>query len=80
MRDRNPRAAERVGRTILNAVERLEDHPLLGKPGRSPGTRELDIGAYPYLVVYSVERDPDPIVVILRVLLGAMLWPRPARA
>lgn len=32
------------------------------------------------LVVYSVERDPDPIVVILRVLHGAMLWPRPERA
>lgn len=80
LRERNPQAAERVGRVILNAVERLEDHPLLGKPGRSSGTRELGIGTYPYLVVYSVEDDHDPTVVILRVLHGAMLWPRPERA
>ena len=63
----NPAAAERVGRRILDAVEMLADHPYLGKPGRSPDTRELGVPRFPYLVVYGVKRDP---------LHGAMLWPR----
>lgn len=76
---RNPAAAARVGRRILDTVEMLNDHPYLGKPGRSPDTRELGIASFPYLVVYSVE--PAEIgseiaqVAILRVLHGAMLWP-----
>jgi len=80
LNDKNPTAAARVGRTILNAIERLENFPLLGKPGRSPDTRELGIAKFPYLVVYSVEPatiTSDPVrVAILRVLHGAMLWPR----
>lgn len=80
LHDKNPTAAARVGRTILNAIEQLENSPLLGKPGRSPDTRELGIPRFPYLVVYSVEpatitSDPARIA-ILRVLHGAMLWPR----
>ena len=76
---RNPDAAARVGRRILDAVEHLADHPYMGRPGRSADTRELMITSFPYLVVYSVapqvvSSDP-PQVVILRVLHGAMLWP-----
>jgi plasmid stabilization system protein ParE len=41
---RNPTAAARVGRRILDTVEILNDHPYLGKPGRSPDTRELGRG------------------------------------
>jgi toxin ParE1/3/4 len=37
----NPAAASGVGRRILDAVARLDDFPLRGRPGRSPGTREL---------------------------------------
>jgi toxin ParE1/3/4 len=70
----NPAAASRVGRRILGAVRQLEDFPLRGRPGRSPGTRELVISRLPYLVVYSVAADPRTVV-ILRVLHGAMLWP-----
>ena len=36
----DPAAASRVGQRILDAVQHLEDFPLLGRPGRSPGTRE----------------------------------------
>jgi toxin ParE1/3/4 len=71
----NPAAASRVGRRILDAVERLDDFPLQGRLGRSPDTRELVITGLPYLVVYSVESTPPRSVVILRVLHGAMLWP-----
>ena len=77
----NPAAAARVGRQILGSVEHLAEHPYLGKPGRSPDTRELGVPRFPYLVVYSVTpgataSDP-PQIYILRVLHGAMLWPRP---
>jgi toxin ParE1/3/4 len=72
--------AGKVGRHILDCVEGLVDHPFRGKPGRSPNTRELVITIYPYLIVYSVEPDNDAdqqkTVNILRVLHGAMRWPR----
>jgi plasmid stabilization system protein ParE len=38
---RNPMAAARVGRRILDTVEMLDDHPYPGKPAHSPDTREL---------------------------------------
>ena len=41
--EHNPAAASRVGRRILDAVKRLDDFPLQGRPGRSPDTRELVI-------------------------------------
>jgi toxin ParE1/3/4 len=80
LKAKNPAAAARVGRHILDDVERLPQFPYLGKPGRSPDTRELGVGRYPYLIVYSVEHDTavskqPQTIVILRVLHGAMLWP-----
>lgn len=77
---RNPAAAARVGQRILDAIKNLSAHPYLGKPGRSPDTRELVVTKLPYLIVYSVEHDEvasekPQAVVILRVLHGAMLWP-----
>lgn len=71
----NPAAATRVGQRILDAVQQLDDFPLRGRPGRSPGTRELVISRLPYVVVYSAEAADPPAVVILRVLHGAMRWP-----
>jgi addiction module RelE/StbE family toxin len=71
----NPAAAARVGRRILDAIERLDEFPTRGRPGRSPGTRELVISGLPYLAVYSVDSADPRTVVILRVLHGAMLWP-----
>ena len=75
IRANNPAAAARVGRRLLDAVEQLEDFPLRGRPGRSPGTRELVISGLPYLVVYSADPTAPRTVVVLRVLHGAMLWP-----
>lgn len=71
----NPSAASTVGRKILAAVEQLDDFPFLGRPGRSPDTRELVISGLPYLAVYSIESARPQTVVIVRVLHGAMLWP-----
>ena len=77
--ERNPTAAIRVGRRILDAAELLADHPSLGKPGRSPDTRELGVPGFRYLMVYGVEpgamASDASQVAILRVLHGAMMWP-----
>jgi plasmid stabilization system protein ParE len=82
LNERNPAAATRVGRQILDSVEQLAEHPYLGKQGRSPATRELGIPRFPYLIVYSVTpgvaTSEPPRIAILRVLNGAKLWPRPA--
>lgn len=75
IREHNPEAAARVGRQILDAVEQLNVFPLQGRPGRSPGTRELVITGFPYLVVYSVDSADPGRVAVLRVPHGAMLWP-----
>jgi plasmid stabilization system protein ParE len=76
----NRGAASAVGRKILAAVEQLDDFSFLGRPGRSPDTRELVIASLPYLAVYCIESAPPRSVVILRVLHGAMLWPPDAGA
>ncbi len=52
--ERNPTAAIRVGRRILDAAELLADHPSLGKPGRSPDTREL-AHIYHKTIIFSNE-------------------------
>jgi toxin ParE1/3/4 len=80
LKARNPAAAARVGRRILDDAEQLANFPYLGKPGRSPDTRELVVTSFPYLIVYAVEHDAaaseqPQAVVILRVLHGAMRWP-----
>ncbi len=80
LKARNPAAAARVGRRILDDVEQLANFPYLGRPGRAPDTRELVVSRFPYIIVYSVEHD-DAVseqpqsVVILRVLHDAMQWP-----
>ena len=71
----NPPAAARVGRRILDAVEQLDQFPLRGRAGRSPGTRELVIAGLAYLVVYSADSVDPRSVAVLRVLHGAMPWP-----
>lgn len=62
--DNNPQAAAALVETVLASVERLADHPALGRAGRVPGTRELVIHGFPYLVPYRVKHDA---VEVLRV-------------
>jgi toxin ParE1/3/4 len=69
----NPSAAARIVRTIAAAVDRLADHPAIGRPGRVIGTRELVVPNTPYIVPYRVRGDS---VEILRVFHGARKWPK----
>ena len=68
----SPRAAARQLDRVEAATDRLADHPLSGREGRTPGTRELVVPATPFIVVYAV-RGED--LAVLRVLHGAQAWP-----
>jgi len=64
----NPKAAEKVYRTIMTTASRLRDFPEMGHAGRVPGTREFSVPSLPYLIVYRGEVDG---VTILAVFHGA---------
>jgi toxin ParE1/3/4 len=69
----NPAAARRVALHIIHNVEvLLPANPMMGRPGRVPGTRELVIPRTPFIVPYRLQGD---IIHILRVFHGARRWP-----
>lgn len=66
-------AAARVVLEIIDQTEtQLTRQIALGRPGRVLGTRELVIGALPYIIPYRV-RETD--IEILRVLHTSRRWP-----
>ncbi len=69
----NPAAAIDTIFEIVSHVAMLAEHPGIGRPGRVEGTRELVIAGLPYVVPYLHQGDT---VTVLRVLHGAMKWPR----
>jgi toxin ParE1/3/4 len=72
--ERDVEAALRLYQTIRSAVERLADHPQLGRAGRVADTRELVVSGTSYLVAYLIDVRLDAVI-ILRVLHGAQRWP-----
>jgi addiction module RelE/StbE family toxin len=68
----NPLAAIRMDELFTDAAGRPAAHPLLGKSGLIPGTREL-IPHESYRLVYEVQGDA---VWILALVHTARLWPR----
>ncbi|MDR3701039.1 MAG: type II toxin-antitoxin system RelE/ParE family toxin [Candidatus Sulfopaludibacter sp.] len=69
----NPSAARPLVEQIEEGVARLSQHPLMGRVGRVPETRELVMAGTPFVVVYRVEAK---MLVVLTVLHGARRWPR----
>jgi len=68
----NITAAIDQGDRIADHVNKLLDHPKLGRPGRKKGTRELVINRTPFIAVYQIAGNS---IQILRVLHGAQKWP-----
>ena len=68
----NPSAAPRVIERIRTAVERLQEFPFLGRPGRVEGTRELVIPGTPYIAPYRVVGEAVQIITVMH---GAQRWP-----
>lgn len=71
----NPLAAVRMDELFAEAASRLAEHPLLGKTGLIPGTREL-IPHESYRLIYEVQ---DNTVWILALVHTARVWP-PSRS
>ncbi|BEP51466.1 type II toxin-antitoxin system RelE/ParE family toxin [Variovorax paradoxus] len=67
----NPLAAIRMDEAFSAAVSRLAEHPLLGRAGQIPGTREL-IPHESYRLVYEVRADT---IWILTLVHTARQWP-----
>ena len=70
--DRNLKTANRVARTIYDAIQSLRTLPHRGRAGRIENTRELVLPRLPYVVVYRVYEDR---VLILNIVHGARRWP-----
>lgn len=65
-------AARQLIKRIFSAVEMLARHPLSGRKGRVPDTRELVIPQTPYIVPHRIRGD---VIQILAVMHGAQRWP-----
>jgi len=55
--EENGTAAAEMFVYVKTKVDELGDFPSMGRPGRVPGTRELVIDQYPYVVPYRVVGD-----------------------
>jgi plasmid stabilization system protein ParE len=62
--ERNPAAALRVRTAILRSLERLVAFPESGRRQSVDRVRKLVVGAYPYLVYYTVDALAGEIVVL----------------
>ena len=67
-----PRAAKQVVRKIFSAAKTIALHPNIGRPGRTPNTREFIVTGTPFIVPYRVQKGA---LEVLRVLHGAMEGP-----
>lgn len=67
-----PAQARRAAMAIYDAADALKNAPLLGRAGRKPGTRELAIAGFPFLIIY---RARNQAVQVVRVLHGSQQWP-----
>ena len=67
----NPPAAVKMDELFAAAASSLAEHPLLGRTGQIPGTREL-IPHESYRMVYEVQRDA---LWILALVHTGRMWP-----
>jgi toxin ParE1/3/4 len=61
-----------VAKRILKAVDLLQSHPEMGRPGRVAGTRELVLPGSPYLIPYRVRRERLELIAVFH---GRQKWP-----
>jgi toxin ParE1/3/4 len=68
----NPAAARRVISHLREQARLLPEHPEIGRPGRLPGTRELVVVRFPYILAY---RECGADIEILLVVHTSRRWP-----
>lgn len=69
----SPKSAAAFVAHLMESAEMLGAHPQMGRPGRVPGTRELVVTRFPYILPYRVREQS---VEILRVFHTARKWPQ----
>lgn len=69
----NPQAAAALVSQADESTRLLARHPDMGRPGRVPGTRELVLPHFSYIIPYRVREQR---VEILRVLHTSRKWPQ----
>lgn len=69
----NPKAANRIAGTLLEAVECLAELANLGRPGRIAGTRELVVPGSAYVIVYRLRTDRVEVIAVFHV---RQKWPK----
>ena len=67
----HPSAAARMDELFSDAASRLARHPMLGRPGKIPGAREL-IPHESYRLVYEIDGET---VWVLALVHTARQWP-----
>jgi toxin ParE1/3/4 len=61
-----------VASRILEAVDLIQNHPEIGRPGRVVGTRELVVPQTPYVIPYRVRRERLELIAVFH---GRQRWP-----
>lgn len=69
----NPQAAAALVSQADESTRLLSRHPNVGRPGRVPGTRELVLPHFPYIIPYRVREQR---VEILRMFHASRKWPQ----
>jgi toxin ParE1/3/4 len=54
------------------AVDLLQTHPEIGRPGRQIGTHELVVPDSPYIIPYGVRRERLELIAVFH---GRQKWP-----
>jgi len=68
----NPQAAAALVLEADESTRLLTRHPDMGRPGRVPGTRELVLPHFPFIIPYRVKAQR---IEILRVFHASRKWP-----
>ena len=66
----NPRVAQEFVFEVYRLVNLLVAQPAMGRPGRVPGTRELVLQPYPFLIPYRVNGEEIHILRVFHTRLG----------
>ncbi len=64
--------ASLVALRILSAIDLLQTHPEMGRPGRVLGTRELVVPDTPFLIPYRVRQGRLELIAVFH---GRQRWP-----
>jgi addiction module RelE/StbE family toxin len=64
--------ASLVASRILKAVDFLQTHPQMGRPGRLVGTRELVVSQTPFIIPYRVRGERLELIAVFH---GRQKWP-----